>query len=182
MSDLRTVKTKRAINKAFLAALKKTDLNKITVSNLAERAEIGRGTFYLYYKDIMDLYENLIDSTFEEFGNVIDKFYPCDTAESMVELITSCIDYIDSEREIFSLLIRADDNGFASYKLNRFLIKKISQDEGKQEHTNLTSLENTFVSSGLVGLIERWVMDENTVSKQEFTEIICTLLRKQWEL
>ncbi len=57
--DLREKKTRRAITNAFLQLRKNKPLERITVKELAELAEISKATFYLHYKDIYDLSEQL---------------------------------------------------------------------------------------------------------------------------
>ena len=57
--DLREKKTKRSINNAFLQLRSKKTLEKITVKELCELAEISKATFYLHYRDIYDLSYNL---------------------------------------------------------------------------------------------------------------------------
>lgn len=60
--DLRVSKTLRAIDAAFMDLIVRKPVQKITVTELARRAEISKGTFYLHYLDIFDLKE-----TFPEF-------------------------------------------------------------------------------------------------------------------
>lgn len=62
-TDLRVIKTKRAIKQAFLDIIRTKELNKITITELAKLAEINKGTFYLHYPDIYALYgETLAES------------------------------------------------------------------------------------------------------------------------
>ena len=58
--DLRVVKTERAIYRALIELLQKKELEKITVSELAELAEINKATFYLHYADIYTLYQDAL--------------------------------------------------------------------------------------------------------------------------
>ena len=58
--DLRVIKTQRAIHDAFLSLLRTKPLAKISVTELARIAEINKGTFYLHYRDIYDLYHALL--------------------------------------------------------------------------------------------------------------------------
>jgi len=58
--DLRVIKTERAIYSALIELLKKKDLEKITVSELSEKAEINKATFYLHYSDIYSLYQEAL--------------------------------------------------------------------------------------------------------------------------
>ena len=57
--DKRPEKTKRGIINAFLLLRAKKPLEKITVKELAELAEINKATFYLHYHDIYELSESL---------------------------------------------------------------------------------------------------------------------------
>ena len=62
-SDLRISKTLRSINNAFMELIIKMPVHKITVTELAKKAEISKGTFYLHYLDIFDLYNKLVRDT-----------------------------------------------------------------------------------------------------------------------
>lgn len=57
--DLREKKTRRNIKNAFLQLRAHKSLERITIKELAELAEISKGTFYLHYKDIFDLSSQL---------------------------------------------------------------------------------------------------------------------------
>lgn len=57
--DLREKKTLRHIQNAFLRLRANKPLERITVKELSEQAEISKATFYLHYKDIYDLSEQL---------------------------------------------------------------------------------------------------------------------------
>ena len=53
--DLREIKTQRSIRNAFLQLRSEKPLERIRVKELAELAEISKGTFYLHYHDVYDL-------------------------------------------------------------------------------------------------------------------------------
>ncbi len=59
--DLRIQKTNNAIVNAFIKLRSKKPLNKITVTELSKEAMISKATFYLHYRDIYDLSEQLQD-------------------------------------------------------------------------------------------------------------------------
>lgn len=54
-TGLRTRRTLRALREAFLALRKERALERITVRELCERAEVSKATFYLHYHSIVDL-------------------------------------------------------------------------------------------------------------------------------
>lgn len=57
--DLRQQRTRRSIVNAFLALRSERPLEKITIRELSEKAEIHKATFYLHYHDIYELSEML---------------------------------------------------------------------------------------------------------------------------
>ncbi|MCR4754898.1 MAG: hypothetical protein K5868_05110 [Lachnospiraceae bacterium] len=65
-TDLRVIKTKRAIYNALVELLKKKSLEKITVLELSEVAEINKATFYLHYTDIYALYQEALATHIKE--------------------------------------------------------------------------------------------------------------------
>lgn len=77
-TDLRVIKTRESIEQAFLALLGKKPLNKISIVELAREARINKGTFYLHFTDLYDLYEKTLrrhtERTFEQADYFADFF------------------------------------------------------------------------------------------------------------
>ncbi len=71
--DLRERKTKRAIKDAFLQLRAKKPLERITIRELTELAEISKATFYLHYKDIYDLSEQMQGEVVEDIMNAVSQ-------------------------------------------------------------------------------------------------------------
>ena len=71
--DLREKKTKRKIRNAFFELRAKKPLERISIKELAELAEISKATFYLHYKDIYDLSEILQKEVIDNVLNCISR-------------------------------------------------------------------------------------------------------------
>ena len=62
MENRNVRKSKKAIQKAFAELLsEKNDINKITVKEIVERADISKSTFYSHYEDIYSVSEEFED-------------------------------------------------------------------------------------------------------------------------
>ncbi len=57
--DRRVRKTRRQLKECLTRLLKEKKIQDITVRELAEMADINRGTFYLHYKDVFDLMDQI---------------------------------------------------------------------------------------------------------------------------
>ena len=58
--DLRVVKTKSALHRAFFDMLAESELDDITINNLCDRAGIRRATFYKHFNDKLDFITYII--------------------------------------------------------------------------------------------------------------------------
>ena len=58
-TDARVKYTKMVLKKALLELMQHKPVNKITVKEICERAELNRATFYAHYSDCFDLLESI---------------------------------------------------------------------------------------------------------------------------
>lgn len=73
-TDLRVLRTKQSLRNAFQEIAQKKPVNKITVTELAEKAMVNKGTFYLHYRDIYDLYMDVVQKKMEEGLDQIEDY------------------------------------------------------------------------------------------------------------
>ncbi|WP_206458755.1 TetR/AcrR family transcriptional regulator [Anaerovorax sp. IOR16] len=72
MESKRVNETKERIKTAFLELYAKKTIDKITIKEITEKAQINRGTFYVYYMDIYDLLEKIEDEVVALFEERIE--------------------------------------------------------------------------------------------------------------
>lgn len=93
--DLRERKTRRAISNAFLELRSHKPLERITIKELTELAEISKATFYLHYKDIYDLSEQMQNEIIDKIldGIKIPELVISNPAQFIKELIIIFVSY-----------------------------------------------------------------------------------------
>lgn len=65
------VRSRRLILTALADLLEEKPLEKITVTDVVNRAEINRGTFYAHFSDIPDVINHLIQHSFDTIRDVL---------------------------------------------------------------------------------------------------------------
>jgi AcrR family transcriptional regulator len=75
-TDLRVIKTRKAIKDTFKEMVMEMDASKITIKELTDRAQIHRKTFYLHYTSIEALYEDILKEMTEQYFKKIDDIAP----------------------------------------------------------------------------------------------------------
>lgn len=70
--DRRIKKSRKHIKNAFLDLIQEKSLGEISIYEIAEKADINRGTFYLHYQDKYDLFETYVDELLDELILVLE--------------------------------------------------------------------------------------------------------------
>ena len=70
-TDPRVRYTRMIIQTAFLELLQQKPVNKITVREICEKAEINRSTFYKHYQDCYDLLDKMKDEALQQFDEML---------------------------------------------------------------------------------------------------------------
>ncbi|MDO5044086.1 MAG: TetR-like C-terminal domain-containing protein [Coriobacteriia bacterium] len=70
--DRRSVRTRKRLRNALALETLEVGLDSVTVSNLTERADINRRTFYTHYKDVPDMVEHCEQECIDELAALLD--------------------------------------------------------------------------------------------------------------
>ena len=85
-TDLRTIRTKKAIYNAFQEMAANTDIAHITVKELAEMAGINRKTFYSHYDSIEALEQELLRDLIHEIYRIIQNEQPHEFRDTLANI------------------------------------------------------------------------------------------------
>ena len=147
--DLRIKKTKRAIRNAFYELIKEKPLEKITVREIAERAEINKTTFYAHYETVYDLVDQLEQ---EAVAEVISQLNTAQRLLSSPRAFVKEIYTLLSKNQLCSELFSAPAMAQFTAHLHNAILEKV-----KQDGIDSTQYENigavlVFIFNGIAGL------------------------------
>ena len=102
--------SKKLIQDSLLQLLQEKPLEKITVKELCERADVNRGTFYRYYEDIFDLFETIEQALATDFEKHTETIH----TQGMVPFLTELLLGAEKNRDLVIILSndRGDDSFF----------------------------------------------------------------------
>lgn len=103
--DRRVVRTKQQIRQALIELLSQKSENNISVRELTQKANINRGTFYIHYKDIHDLVEQLVDEGVEKLLGVCRRHPPAQTPRASYPFLTDLFQTLQSDSQLFTILL-----------------------------------------------------------------------------
>lgn len=176
--DRRVIKTKRAIRNAFAALMAEKDINDITITDIADVADINRKTVYNYYSgvhEILDEIENELVSSFEKVIREIDFPRRFGNPYKIFETLTGVI---NGDIEFYSRLMRIDGNFHFIRKIVSALEIRIKQTLTQQFPADKKKVEliADFITWGMLSAYQSWFNSGREQPIEEFSKEVGVLV------
>lgn len=181
--DRRIQKTRETIKNAFIELLNEKGFWNISVNEVAERADINRGTFYLHYQDKFDLFEKYVDELLSELTSQIKPLnQEKDQRKNEIE---------DNDNNIYELFFKHFQEYSSFYKpilsfkggpyfYTRFI--EIIKEFYLQQYTKLPYNQKldkeiliSFVAHAQLGVISSWIQEDMTKTPEYMGEQLSVL-------
>ncbi len=125
-TDLRVIKSKKAIKDAFLQLIKEKSYGNITITDIAKRAMINRKTFYMHYETKENLYNEITDELLEEITPpIVYEGIHSLKGKDQRAAVTHLLLKIKENKDVFEILINDNTNQEFITKLKKKLINEL---------------------------------------------------------
>lgn len=174
-TDRRSRKTEAAIENAFFEIASKKDINKITVKDITDIADINRGTFYLHYIDILDLQDSIENHIIDQLCSLAAEDVSGSGKEAQTMKITHILEFIRQYKTIFMAFIHSGRSVQFIDKLTLALESRLLPDLAfrmKDSSNEFRRRIGIFCTSGSVALIRDWLTSDNAASPFDFARTL----------
>jgi AcrR family transcriptional regulator len=173
--DRRIQKTRQLIMNTFRELLTEKGFEKITINDIAERANINRGTVYLHYADKFDLLDKCVETY------VVQLLSCCDNSDDTnlnADAFQSVFEHLEKNFTIYHLLLNNEGIGFFRNRLYTTIAQIVADVVYIQPENSAFSNGATihFLTSGFIGVLEWWINNSMPCTIQEITEQLIFLL------
>lgn len=188
VEDLRAQKTKAQIRETFIDLLLEKNFMKITVSDIAKSAKIGRGTFYLHYQDKFDLLQTIMDEGTTAITNDFHPGYLFENGsiipERVQKFVLSIYGYFQENECFYRALLF--NRGIPSFrhKLQQQMLRKFYDEahsfipKDKDVDPVTLAILPQFISSGMIGLIGWWFENDLQVPKEAIARNVVQIMQQ----
>lgn len=182
--DRRVRRTQKQIREAFLLLIEEKEYDQITVTDIINKADYNRTTFYRHYYDKDDLANKIIDQQIEQFVEAL--LHPYRQAKHMnLESISSeeiiIFDHIIEHKDFYRLWDRLSSIPSFSQKFTNAV-----KDLLNNEIETITSIDGEdinrelyveFYGYGLSGLIFNWIRNGFQESPQYMAKQLTRIMK-----
>ncbi len=178
MKENRRVKlTKKLIKTALADLMEKSPLNKITVKEICQRADVNRSTFYCYYKDQYALFEEIQDDIINITPGI--NLYEKKPIEG---ILSELISFVGENKKIYKILF---ENSTGVIFRNRIINRLFGRDgkdidwiDGEMNLGDRMHFKMLMCAFGGIGLIEKWVLDEFEAKPEELARYLAQYIER----
>lgn len=181
--DRRIMKSRQAIMEAFVALLGEKSFDKVTINDIAERANVNRGTVYLHFTDKFDLQEQCIETYLQQ---LVESCLPGGemTPVTSRELLLQSFEFLGANAAIYAILMTGKGSPVFRERMMVFMRQGISDFLNTCGIPSNVSreVEVQFLASAAVSLMEWWVEEGMSFSPSEMVDQLFTLLLRHIQL
>lgn len=171
--------TKRLVRETLIILLRTTDLSRISIRELCEKAGINRTTFYNHYGSQYDVLMELSRNYLNDIESALTSATVTDR-EEVHKRVAFVFHYIEEHLEVSRILINSSLDPDFPVKL--FSIPKISALFEEQLPIDMDQAVKkaafTYAVSGSYSLIREWINKDPRCSADEEAELVLTLSGK----
>ena len=172
--DRRVRRTKKLLTQALTQLLQEKQINEITVKELTDLADMNRGTFYLYYKDMFDMLEKIEDGMFEALDAIVSLHEHDDMSQQTKPILLDLFRFIEDNQEMCRVLLSPHGDMNFLHRLNEVVREKclkawpnIRKEKGEADF----DYHYSFVVFGCAGIIRAWVNRNCSESAEKMAEM-----------
>ncbi|WP_234122586.1 TetR/AcrR family transcriptional regulator [Clostridium hydrogenum] len=168
--DHRTRVTKLLIRKAFINILEQKPIQSISIKELCCEAQINRGTFYNHYTDIYDLLKQIEDELQLDFEKALEPLNHIEDELTSTVVIAKIFKYIKENIDLYVLTLGEHGDKLFTLKLmNMGKERFIDRYSNNFKSVSKERMEYfcVFISSGCLGILQKWVKDGMVTSVEE---------------
>ena len=170
------VRSRKLIKEALADLLLEKPLDKITVTDVVNRAQINRGTFYAHYADIPDVIHHLIDETFSQIRDAISDLTP--GMENLPRaLLTQVQRILESDMNFYQKVLASSASAYMQEHLVNILLAYVLQQAAlfSPENAMAYELSIRFCAGGLSNLYRDWFAGKLPLTLDQLTDEACRL-------
>jgi AcrR family transcriptional regulator len=171
-ADPRAIRTRKALQVAFLGLLETAAFDKVTPQQIAARAGVARGSFYLHYPSKDALLQELAREAIAVLHTL--GMRALDHGGSKAAALANCR-HIEANQALWSALLNGGAGGVIREELVR-LAREVSQERSMPGDRLPAELSTAFSASAMMEIIAWWLRQETHYSAEFVADLMVEMV------
>lgn len=182
--DRRKAYTKKVIRESLYELMKDKQIDKITVTQICEKADVNRSTFYSYYTDIYDLHQKIIKEFFEMQQEVVNKSKNILeskknltqlTIDDYSEIAYAYVRTVKENKELYKFIFNQNSTNSIHVSFGKVfyhMVYEILSPVLPEEHIEAFRSSFNFISGGTTSMLMDWLTKDCPIPSKRLARIL----------
>src|SRR5689334_9364131 len=122
--DRRKVRTRQMLRDALIALILEKGYDATTVEDITNRANLGRATFYLHYRDKDELLLHTLETTFDE---LVKNLKPISLDDAGPAQALIAFQHAAENRDLYRVMLSGQGSGSIQRRVREYIATLIQQ-------------------------------------------------------
>ncbi len=172
VNNRRSQMTKMLFRTSLMELMTEKSINKITIKDICNGADLNHSTFYLHYTDRHNLLQDVENEVIEKILQYIKKM---DADVDVIHYIATLFDYLKENKKMAVTLF----NNPEAHAFQTMFVEKIKEQIKEFETNDFSPVKEKYVyiytMQGCFNLIREWINSEFDLSSNDVAELIIQL-------
>ena len=170
----RVLETKEKLRDAFFELYATKKIERISIKDITEIAQLNRGTFYVYYKDIYELLEKTEDELIEELMRKLKNIIIKILRDEDIDQFLPPMEFYQRYSKILRVLLGVNGDPNFIYKMKVIIKKTLRELLQKEKIPQFEYIEFVmeYISSAQIGIISYWLQNDMQPPVKELGDMI----------
>lgn len=171
MEDRRIKRTRRQIEKSYLELLDEKPMDRITVKDICDRADINRCTFYAHYENIGLLNQEMKSRFSDQLIEAIS-LYHYDSAPA--QAMDALFDVIRDNEKLYLLSVRGGMSTSGLKKFTDWFEQRTNINWKRDSYLNEEERREvmSFIAGGTNSIILQWIDDGRKIPEETVKQLV----------
>ncbi len=177
--DRRTRRSQKRLFEALMELILEKPYESVTVSEIAERADVARATFYLHYDDKDALLLSSLDALVETIIEEVKGFSQRDLVSGVPHPALIVFEVVQRDPALFRVILKGQGSNLLLKRLRHYAAQTAHQ--ATQSMGVVPSVPPTFIADFMAGamlsVITGWLEDDMKTPPGEMAQMFYSLVR-----
>ena len=174
------IRSRQMIRSAFLELLREKPCEKITATDIIQRADINRSTFYAHYPDVRGIMDEIMAEITQMFRNMLQSVDFTAFFEDPVPILREVMEFVRQNQEMYQILLQSNVALEQLEQLKKVLIAQVLEIPNlpvQNQGSVGVAIRVRMLISGLVDTYRQWLEGELNCTLEETVEEVAFLIR-----
>ena len=176
-TDLRVIKTKKAIRQAFSELMSRKPMEDISISDISAEALINRKTFYAHYASVHEIIAEIEDEITASLQKPLANKHLKDIMGNPYDLFHDLLEIVNENIDVYGRLLTMNGNSNLVNKITQMIRRQICSTFEHEVPVDKQTLDTSvyFMLSGMLAVFTEWYNNGRNQSIEDLSKQLSQL-------